>query len=355
MRHLGDAAGAGFAAEALVGLEGSGGLFRLRGRYEGSAPRDGLVDGRGGLGAHGVGDVGVDVQRRGHAVVADDGGEGFHVHAGLQRQRGESVAEVVKTELAATGVIQDRLYPLADGSRVKGRVGLYRGGEHPLGRGAASHFDEDVEQSLGDQKAPRRRLCLWRGDGQLAACAVDLPLHSQLSRFGIQVRPLQRQYLTSPEAGGQLQQDQLVVALLFCLGQEALELLAGQHLLFAAGTLGELALLGGIPGDQPLLHGLGQCRADAEVTALHQPVRHTGSVDVPVRQTSVLLEVGVEFLQDFHGDYIQRHLPYPWDDVVVDLIFVVLAGLESEAGFLIVVKCVSVLSYIRDVFTDSFR
>ena len=175
------------AAEALVGAEGLGGLFRLRGGRGGGATGDGAVDGRGGLGAHGVGDVGIDVQRRGDAVVADDGGEGLHVHAGLQRQRGEGVAEVVEAELSAPGVVQDRLYPLAHRGRVQGRVGLHRGRENPLRRGAASHFDEDVEQGLGDQQAPRRRFCLWRGDGELAARSVDLPLHSQLSRFGIQV------------------------------------------------------------------------------------------------------------------------------------------------------------------------
>lgn len=96
LADLGDAAGAGLAAEALVGVEGRGGLFRLWGGHGGGGAGDGAVDGCGGLLAHGVGDVGVDVQRRGHAVVADDGGEGFDIHARLQRQRGECMAQVVE-------------------------------------------------------------------------------------------------------------------------------------------------------------------------------------------------------------------------------------------------------------------
>ena len=58
-------------------MEGGGGLFRLWGGHRGCSAGDGFVDGCGGLLAHGVGDVGVDVQGRGDAVVTDDGGEGL--------------------------------------------------------------------------------------------------------------------------------------------------------------------------------------------------------------------------------------------------------------------------------------
>ena len=62
-----------------------------------------------------------------------------------------------------------------------------------------------------------------------------------------------------------------------------------------------MAVLGGVSGDQPLLHGLGQRRADAEVTALHQPVRHAGAVEVAAEEASVLLELCVELLQVLGG------------------------------------------------------
>lgn len=96
--QLADAAGAGPAHAAAVGLE-VGHARRLRrrvGRYRALLflrPRldDAAVDvGRGRL-AHIVGDVGVDVQRGGGRHVAQHGRERFHIHAVLQRERREGV------------------------------------------------------------------------------------------------------------------------------------------------------------------------------------------------------------------------------------------------------------------------
>ena len=94
---LSDAAGAGLALAAHVGLEiGHARLFRCgRGSF---LPRrrsglwrrcfaDATVDVGGGRALHIVGDVGVDVQRGGRRHMAQHGGEGLHVHAALQGQR----------------------------------------------------------------------------------------------------------------------------------------------------------------------------------------------------------------------------------------------------------------------------
>ena len=59
------------------------------------------------------------------------------------------VAQVVEAELAAPGVVQDCLYPLAHRGRVQGRIGLHRGREHPLRRGMGAQIVEDVMAMFG--------------------------------------------------------------------------------------------------------------------------------------------------------------------------------------------------------------
>ncbi|MBQ8829951.1 MAG: hypothetical protein IJ022_07675, partial [Burkholderiaceae bacterium] len=74
------AAGAGFAVLAFVGLETAlvGVLRLLVRRHLGVGPADLTVDPGRRLELHGVGDVGVDVQGGGRGDVADDHRQGLH-------------------------------------------------------------------------------------------------------------------------------------------------------------------------------------------------------------------------------------------------------------------------------------
>ena len=47
-------------------------------------------------------DVGVGAKREARAAVAEHRGNGFHVHAGLQRSRGETMSQVMKSNVFQT-------------------------------------------------------------------------------------------------------------------------------------------------------------------------------------------------------------------------------------------------------------
>ena len=118
------AAGAGFAAGALVWLEGlPDGSIPLLGRktrqigfWNLTAPYPG-VDLLRRLDTHLVRHMAVDVQRRGGIHIADDGGEGFHIHAVLQSRRCEGGAQIMKAKVLTFRVLQDALELLPDGVR----------------------------------------------------------------------------------------------------------------------------------------------------------------------------------------------------------------------------------------------
>ena len=71
----------------------------------------------------------VDVQRKACAAVTEHGGDCFHVHAALQRGRGEAVSQVVKSDVLQSNVLADLAVDLYDGVRVIHFAG-YRGRKH---------------------------------------------------------------------------------------------------------------------------------------------------------------------------------------------------------------------------------
>ena len=133
-----DAAGAGFADFAGVGGEfggvglGDGGWFGRLGGYGTLVVGDAAVDEIGGVLAHGVGDVAVDVDGGGGADVTDDGGQGLDVHAVLQGGGSERVAEVVEPNILAPGPLQGLFHFAVDALRVDGALPA-SGWEHPFG------------------------------------------------------------------------------------------------------------------------------------------------------------------------------------------------------------------------------
>ena len=78
---------------------------------------------------HPAGRVRVDVQREARAAVAEHGGNCFHVHAALQRGRGEAVSQVVKSDVLQSNVLADLPVDLHDGVRVIHFAG-HRGRKH---------------------------------------------------------------------------------------------------------------------------------------------------------------------------------------------------------------------------------
>ena len=78
---------------------------------------------------HSAGRVRVDVQREARAAVAEHRGDCFYVHAALQRGRGETMSQVMKSDVLQSNVLADLAVDLHDGVWVVHLAG-YRGREH---------------------------------------------------------------------------------------------------------------------------------------------------------------------------------------------------------------------------------
>ena len=71
----------------------------------------------------------VDVQCKSRAAVTEHGGDCFYVHAALQRGRGETMSQVMKSDVLQANVLADLPVDLHDGIRVIHFTG-YRGRKH---------------------------------------------------------------------------------------------------------------------------------------------------------------------------------------------------------------------------------
>ena len=78
---------------------------------------------------HPLGGVGVGIQGEARAVMAQGVGQGFHIHAILQRQRGERMSKVVEADMFDPCRRQDLLVGVPEGVRIVHRPRLGRG-EH---------------------------------------------------------------------------------------------------------------------------------------------------------------------------------------------------------------------------------
>lgn len=76
---------------------------------------DALVNLCSGLPLHIVRDVGVDVQCGGAGDVADDSGEGLHIHPMFQRVGSENVSEIVEADAGQTSLFQKGFQPQVGG------------------------------------------------------------------------------------------------------------------------------------------------------------------------------------------------------------------------------------------------
>ena len=272
-----DAAGAGFADLAGVGGEfggvglGDGGWFGRFCNCGTFVMGDAVVDEIGGVLAHGVGDVAVDVDGGGGADVADDGGQGLDVHAVLQGGGGKGVTEVVEPNILASGPLQGLFHFAVDALRVHG-AGAAGGGKQPLGVRPLPEGFKDVHHRRGQDHRPVGAFRLGLGNLKRAVHVYGLALDVQGAGFEIQIIPLEGTDFSPAHPRGQLQQGQLEEAVLLRLDQEPLHLLVGQHLHLGAFLGWELAPHGGIDRDQPLRHGLFQRRVAGGVAGAHHAV-----------------------------------------------------------------------------------
>ncbi len=158
---------------------------------------DALIDKIGGVLAHGVGDMAVDVDGGGGADVTDDGGQGLDVHAVLQRRCGESMTEIVEPNILAPGPVKGLFHFAVDALRVDG-AGAAGGGEHPLGICPLSEGFKDVLHRRGQDHRPVGAFCLGLGDLKRAVNVDGLPLDVQRPGLKIEVAPFEGANLSPP-------------------------------------------------------------------------------------------------------------------------------------------------------------
>lgn len=259
--------------------------------------------------------------------MADDGGEGFNIHAVFQSRGGKGMPQVMETYLLALGVFQNDMQAAADGGRVQGRIRLDRGGEHPAGMNGLLVFLQHGQQGSGEQKRPVGRLGFRLRDEQTVLRAVDLLVDTQLPGVEVQIIPLQRQQFPAAHAGGEFQQEQLVVAFLFRLDEEPLHLLAGEYLHFPCLFRWQFTADGGVDANQSVLHRLFQRGTADGMTATHHLVGQTGSVVFPPAYPAIGFQLRVELLEVVLRQLVQRDIAQLRDDVVVD--FRLISGLGT--------------------------
>ena len=152
---------------------------------------------------------------------------------------------------------------------------------------------------------------------------------------------MQRHQLTPAQAGGQVQKEDLVVALELRLNEESLQLFSCQHLHLPRLLGRQLAADGRVHTDQPILHRLLQCGAAGGVAHTHHSVGQPFAVLVGEPLPAAFLEPTVELLQVVLCQLIQWDVPNLRDDMQADAAFVSLlrGGTDLGLGVILIPVC----------------
>ena len=205
--NLRDAAGTRFPFLPHIGLEIHN-AFPLRLRFFlRFCLADAPVDAVGGCALHITGDVGIDVQRCHRRHMPQHGGEGFHIHAVLQRQRCEGVPQIMKSDTLAICPLQYRLKPPARHAGCDRSVRLHRGRKHPAGIHLFAVLPQHGQHRRRQHQFSNGRFCFRWDDLQFAVYRVRLLVDGQHAGFKVQILPLKRYQFTPPQAGAEIQQE----------------------------------------------------------------------------------------------------------------------------------------------------
>ena len=89
------------------------------------------IDFGGGFAEHIASDVRINVQRCSRRHMAQHGGECLDVHAVFQCHGGESMAQIMKSDLLAPGPLQNDMESTEHGARCERHIQILRRGEQP--------------------------------------------------------------------------------------------------------------------------------------------------------------------------------------------------------------------------------
>lgn len=281
--ELVDAAGAGLADLAGVGAEF---LFILRhlllgGKpvlqgfvvLEGLAAADAALDLLRRLALHGAGDVAVDVDGGGGGDVIDDGGEGFHVHAVLQRHGGEGVAQIMEADVRQACLCENAFQLLVSSVWRSRPLRLQQIREDPLAPGRLFPFPEHVERAGGQNDFALSLLGFCFSDLPVAAFHVVNGAADQQSAVAlVEVAPFQAADLTPAQAGGDLRVEEIVPQrLVFDRLHESFQLLFVENFHVLAAVFGDHRAVRRVAHDHAGAH-----RGLQDLVEQHMDIPHGG-------------------------------------------------------------------------------
>ncbi|KAF5049728.1 hypothetical protein DSECCO2_436740 [anaerobic digester metagenome] len=203
----------------------------------------------------------------------------------------------MKSDVLAPGVLQNLLEPLAHRAWRHGTVLLHRRGEHPAGVHSLFVLLEHRDHRRREHQLADRGFGFRCDQLHLSLHIIDLLIDVQLAGLEIQIVPPERHQLSPPQAGGEIQKEQLVVALRLCLNKKPLQLLTIRHLHLPRLLGRQLAADGGVRTDEAVVHRSLQRGAGYGVAHAHHPVGQAVAVQLGETLAAGLFQPRVELLQ----------------------------------------------------------
>lgn len=249
-------------------------------------------------------------------------GDGFDIHAVLQRQRGESVPQIVKADGGQLRPLQHPVQHMADAVR-RNRSAAGRG-EHILTDPALLHLLQHFHRILGDGDVPVGVLGFKRDFFYLSVDPGNLPFDMDHAVGEVDVLPLQSEQLAPAQAGGEVEIVQLVHAALFRFAQEGAELLGVDRTHLPVFHLRKLTAIRGVGQDQFVLYCHVHGRRDHLIDVPHRFRAQAFGLllgfdagNPPLRQ-----QLLVELLEREGGQLLDWDLPDVRLDVVLNVALV---------------------------------
>lgn len=285
------------------------------------------------------GDVCVGVQGEACRVVAQHAADRLNVHAVLQGQSGEGVAQVVEADVGQACPIQRPVEHTQDAVRGYGPAG--GGRKDP---GAIPRFllllRQNSYRTICQQQGA---VAVFRFQRRLDDLPVDpghLAADAEVAPLQVDVLPLETQQLAPAQAGGQLHIVHLIDAAFFGLPEEGCQLFLGQGFHLLALQSGQGTAVRRVVDDEPLPLGEVQ-RGGYDLVDITHCFRAKADgllFGFQPLYPAVAQELAVEPLQIKNGESGERNVANVGLDVVVDVTPVGLVGGGADFEHGVVLK-----------------
>ena len=172
-------------------------------------------------------------------------------------------------------------------------------GENPLCQRGAFSLPQKLGRAVGEQDGPCPGVGLGVSLAQAAALFdVDRAAYFQSPGLAVKVLPFQAAQFSPPQAGGQLRIEEVVPErILTDCRHQRIQLVVAENALWIARQFGRRHLVGGIGGQQALLHRGFQRVVERCVDTADSSGREAPAIIPPLGEAAMLQEIGVQILQ----------------------------------------------------------